>query len=60
MNATTPAFLRAVGPAAEERGFDSIWVAEHVVLFDDYASKYPYADDGRIPGRRRESACSSP
>ena len=26
------AFLRALGPAIEERGFESIWVPEHVVL----------------------------
>ena len=23
---------------------------EHVVFFRDYASQYPYSDDGRIPG----------
>jgi probable F420-dependent oxidoreductase len=45
----TPEYLHTLGPAAEERGFHSIWVAEHVVLFDTYASKYPYAADGRIP-----------
>jgi probable F420-dependent oxidoreductase len=43
-------FLRALGPAIEERGFESVWVAEHVVLFDDYASQYPYSPDGRFPG----------
>ena len=41
--------LAALGTGAEERGFDSIWAAEHLVLFDDYASDYPYASDGRIP-----------
>jgi probable F420-dependent oxidoreductase len=45
-----PTFAGAVGPILEERGFESVWVAEHVVLFDDYASKYPYADNGRFPG----------
>ncbi len=45
----TPAFARALGARAEEHGFDSLWVAEHVVLFDDYASRYPYAPDGKIP-----------
>jgi probable F420-dependent oxidoreductase len=45
-----PTFLRALGPALEERGFESAWVPEHVVLFDDYESRYPYADDGRFPG----------
>jgi len=43
-------FLRTLGPALEERGFESVWVAEHVVLFDDYDSRYPYAEDGRFPG----------
>jgi probable F420-dependent oxidoreductase len=42
--------LRALGREAEDRGFESIWVAEHVVLFDDYESLYPYAADGRFPG----------
>lgn len=45
-----PAFMRALGPALEERGFESVWVPEHVVLFDDYDSSYPYAPDGRFPG----------
>jgi probable F420-dependent oxidoreductase len=42
--------LRGLGRGAEERGFESIWVAEHVVMFDDYESQYPYAADGRFPG----------
>lgn len=45
----TPDYVAALGRAAEERGFHSLWVAEHVVLFDEYASCYPYAADGRIP-----------
>jgi probable F420-dependent oxidoreductase len=45
-----PEFLQAVGQAVEERGFESVWAAEHVVLFDDYDSRYPYAPDGRFPG----------
>lgn len=47
---TTPELVRALGPALEERGFESVWVPEHVVLFDEYASRYPYAGDGRFPG----------
>ncbi len=42
--------LRRLGAEAEAREFESIWVAEHVVMFDDYASQYPYAADGRFPG----------
>jgi probable F420-dependent oxidoreductase len=46
-----PAYVRTFGETAETLGFDSLWVAEHVVLFDEYASKYPYAQNGRIPAR---------
>jgi probable F420-dependent oxidoreductase len=45
----TPEMLAAVGRAAEERGIGAIWIGEHVVLFDEYRSRYPYAADGRIP-----------
>jgi probable F420-dependent oxidoreductase len=45
----TPEYMATLAKGAEERGFHSLWAAEHVVLFDDYASKYPYAQDGKIP-----------
>jgi probable F420-dependent oxidoreductase len=45
----TPELLATIGREAEERGFSGLWVGEHVVLFEEYASSYPYADDGRIP-----------
>jgi len=45
----TPELLASVGREAEARGFGAIWVGEHVVLFEEYASSYPYADDGKIP-----------
>jgi probable F420-dependent oxidoreductase len=45
----TPELLAVVGAEAEQRGVGTIWVGEHVVLFDDYESSYPYAADGRIP-----------
>jgi probable F420-dependent oxidoreductase len=45
----TGAYLNLLGPAVEERGFDSLWTAEHVVLFDEYGSSYPYSPDGKIP-----------
>ena len=46
----SPEILRAVGRGAEERGFESIWVPEHVVLFEEYESSYPYSPDGKFPG----------
>ncbi len=42
-------YVTTLGTAAEERGFHSIWLAEHVVLFHEYGSRYPYAENGRIP-----------
>lgn len=46
----SPEILRAVGTQVEDRGFESIWVPEHVVLFQDYESAYPYSPDGKFPG----------
>jgi probable F420-dependent oxidoreductase len=46
---STPELLALIGREAEERGIGTIWVGEHVVLFDQYESSYPYAEDGRIP-----------
>ena len=46
---TTAALLDAVAEGAEARGVGTIWVGEHVVLFEQYESHYPYAEDGRIP-----------
>lgn len=48
---TPPELVAATGIAAEERGFDSIWCAEHVLFFREHRSRYPYAADGKIPGR---------
>ena len=36
----SPEVLRAVGRGAEDRGFESIWVPEHVVLFEEYESSF--------------------
>ena len=40
--------IEAVASAAEEHGFATLWAGEHVVMVDESASRYPYADDGRI------------
>ncbi len=45
----TPDYLAAAARGAEARGFHSVWVGEHVVLFDQYAKTYPYAEDGSFP-----------
>jgi probable F420-dependent oxidoreductase len=46
---TTGEYLAAVGREADDRGIGTIWVGEHVVMFDRYESSYPYAADGRAP-----------
>jgi probable F420-dependent oxidoreductase len=46
---STPSFLATAARAADERGFHSLWVGEHVVLFDQYAKRYPYAESGEFP-----------
>jgi len=42
------AVIEAVARAAEQRGFATLWSGEHVVMVDESASTYPYADDGKI------------
>lgn len=50
--ATPPEQIAAMGKAVEERGFAAIWVPEHVLFFEEYSSRYPYSEDGRISGFR--------
>src|SRR5690349_13630297 len=40
--------IDAVAAGAEAAGFATLWAGEHVVMVDEPASRYPYADDGRI------------
>ena len=32
----------------ERLGFDSLWVPEHIVFFDNYRSRYPYNESGEL------------
>ena len=41
---------RRLAQLAEAAGFDSIFTVEHVVWPTTYASTYPYAASGRLPG----------
>ena len=45
----TMALMKAYASNAERLGFSTLWVPEHVVLVDKYASKYPYSGDGVLP-----------
>ena len=46
--AAEPEVLALMAQTAEQCGFHSLWAPEHVVLVDQYASKYPYSTDGRF------------
>jgi len=43
-------YIAEAAQLVETLGFHSLWVPEHVLFFPEYASRYPYSDDGRIPG----------
>ncbi len=45
----TPQFIADFGRRAEAAGIDSIWLGEHVVLFDTMEFPYPGSKDGKIP-----------
>jgi probable F420-dependent oxidoreductase len=46
---STPEVLTATAGELESRRINSVWVGEHVVNLDDYASSYPYSPDGKMP-----------
>ncbi len=46
--ARNAAFVTEFATKAEELGYDSLWVPEHVVFFDTYESRYPYNESGLL------------
>jgi alkanesulfonate monooxygenase SsuD/methylene tetrahydromethanopterin reductase-like flavin-dependent oxidoreductase (luciferase family) len=36
---------------AESVGIESVWTFEHMIVPEDYASKYPYSTDGKMGAR---------
>lgn len=47
---TPVAFIRDAAQLVEDKGVHGIWMPEHVLFFPEYASTYPYNDNGRMPG----------
>lgn len=45
-----PSSIAAIARKAEEVGFESFWVPEHLIFPVNYKSRYPYGPSGRIPG----------
>ena len=46
---TQPQSVAAVARKAEELGFESLWIPEHLILPVQYKSPYPYTSSGRMP-----------
>ena len=44
-----PETITRCAQVAEDAGFASIWVPEHVVFFEEYEASYPYSESGRPP-----------
>lgn len=44
-----PAWMAAFTRHAEAVGFESVYVVEHAVVTEGYATAYPYSDTGRMP-----------
>jgi probable F420-dependent oxidoreductase len=55
-----PELVAELGRLAEERGYASVWLGEHVVLVDDYSSTYPYTPDGKMPAVGAEEGLLEP
>ncbi|MCZ6893575.1 MAG: LLM class F420-dependent oxidoreductase [Gammaproteobacteria bacterium] len=47
--AAEPEVISLIAKTCEDCGYHSLWAPEHIVLLDQYSSKYPYAQDGRLP-----------
>jgi probable F420-dependent oxidoreductase len=45
----TPKNIIQIGTDAEVLGLDSLWMGEHVVLFDEMEFPYPGSPDGKLP-----------
>ena len=43
-----PEWVRTIATTAERLGFATIWAPEHVVLLEQFVSKYPYSS-GKFP-----------
>ena len=44
-----PDVITVIAETAEACGYHSLWAPEHIVLLDQYSSKYPYTQDGVMP-----------
>jgi alkanesulfonate monooxygenase SsuD/methylene tetrahydromethanopterin reductase-like flavin-dependent oxidoreductase (luciferase family) len=48
--------MKAFATHAERLGFSTLWAPEHVVLMDQYRSRYPYSSQGKFVGDGKDPA----
>ena len=51
--------LKTTAQTAEALGFDSVWVADHIITPKQIVSRYPYSPNGAFPSTRRHP-CLNP
>ena len=44
-----PHIIKLIATTAEACGYHSLWAPAHIVLLDQYSSRYPYTQNGRMP-----------
>lgn len=51
-NTSQSSWIEDIAKSAEQHGFHTLWAGEHIVMFDDYGSRYPFSPDGTyfLPG----------
>jgi probable F420-dependent oxidoreductase len=47
---TDPDSIQTIASNAERLNFGTLWSGEHIVFVDTFTSKYPYTEDGTLPG----------
>lgn len=47
---TDPDSIRVIAENAERLGFGTLWGGEHIVFVQTFTSKYPYTENGALPG----------
>ena len=47
---TDPDSIRTIAENAERLDFGTLWSGEHIVFVETFASKYPYTENGALPG----------
>jgi probable F420-dependent oxidoreductase len=58
-HADASASLPSLIAELEDAGFESVWTGEHVIIPEDYASRYPYNSSGKL-GIPKEMPFSDP